>query len=211
MSEEKKTGRWAKSLDRAGLLDPIADGWELSEAGSGDDVAIVVDKRATEPPPPDIAQPLHCQETDIRQPPRSEMPLSSRSTYTPSSVAPSMDELRQQMNQRFEVADYSGALEAAEHLLDLDEAAADASICRQKCQATLLQMYESRIGSFQRIPSRIISEEDIIWRTLDTTSAFLASNVDGVLSFEDLIDISTVSRFDTCRILSQLLQEGIIK
>jgi hypothetical protein len=210
MSEEKKTGRWAKSLDRAGLLDPIADGWELSEAGSGDDVAIVVDKRATEPPP-DAPPSPRCQETDIPQPFPSEMPLSSRSTDSPAAVAPSMDELRQQMNQRFEVADYSGALEAAERLLDLDEAAADASICRQKCQATLLQMYESRIGSFQRIPSRIISEEDIIWRTLDTTSAFLASNVDGVLSFEDLIDISTVSRFDTCRILSQLLQEGIIK
>jgi hypothetical protein len=36
------------------------------------------------------------------------------------------------------------------------------------------------------------------------------SRIDGFSTFEDVIDISGLPRFDTCRILDKLLQDGII-
>jgi hypothetical protein len=36
------------------------------------------------------------------------------------------------------------------------------------------------------------------------------SRIDGMSSFEDIIDISGLPRFETCKILSRLLQDGII-
>ena len=207
MTEDKKIGRWAKSLDKAGLLDPIEDSWEMQDGDTEKSGTIVVDKRSTDMP---VA-------SDTPVPPLPDLPPSwsvgttARTTDPATLLDLGTDDLRRQMKARFDVADYTGALTLADKLLALDEEAEDASMMRLKCRNTLMQMFESRIGSFRRIPVRVVSEQDIVWRNLDATTAFIASNVDGTLSFEDIVDISTVSRFDTCRILSQLLQEGIIK
>jgi hypothetical protein len=119
--------------------------------------------------------------------------------------------VRKLMKERFAVGDYTGALDLAEKLLESDTENQEASLCRLKCRKTLMQMYESRIGSFSRVPKRNISEEEVIWRNLDPVAGFIMASVDGVVTFEDIIDISTLSRFETCRVLNQLLQDGIIK
>jgi hypothetical protein len=136
---------------------------------------------------------------------------ASRSTDPPPAADTPASDLTRMMNERFELGDHSGALEIAEQLLKLSEDDRDASMMRLKCRKTLMQMYESRIGSFRKIPKRIISQEEIIWRNLDPVAGFIAASVDGTISFEDIIDISTLSRFDACRVLNQLLQDGIIQ
>jgi hypothetical protein len=214
MNEKKKSGRWAKSLDKAGLLDPIENGWEIPEKdGTRADTIVVKKKRSDAPPSTDSPESPTIDSSAIEASVKSSPPTTTttRTTDPASPLEMTTDELRRQMDERFEVGDYSGALNTAERLLAVDDNAEDASIVRLKCRNTLMQMFESRIGSFKRIPRRLVSEEEIVWRNLDAVSAFIASNVEGTLSFEDIVDISTVSRFDTCRILSQLLQEGIIK
>jgi hypothetical protein len=115
------------------------------------------------------------------------------------------------MVERAEMGDHSGALEIADQILEGNPEDSDASFMRLKCRKTLMQMYESRIGSFRRIPKRIVTQEEIIWRNLDPVAGFIAASVDGTISFEDIIDISTLTRFEACRVLNQLLQDGIIQ
>jgi hypothetical protein len=118
---------------------------------------------------------------------------------------------RQQIGERYELGDYSGALDIAERLLREDPDDVEASDYAESCKEVLTQMYEARIGSFDRVPQVAVSEHELIWRDLDPAAGFVLSRIDGFSSFEDIIDISGMPRFETCRILDQLLQEGIIK
>jgi len=118
---------------------------------------------------------------------------------------------RQLMAERYELGDYSGALELAEGLLRDDPDDVEAADFAESCKEVLTQMYEARIGSFDRVPQVAVSEHELIWRDLDPAAGFVLSRIDGFSTYEDIIDISGMPRFETCRILGQLLQEGIIK
>lgn len=118
---------------------------------------------------------------------------------------------RQLIGERYELGDYSGALEIAEQLLQQDPDDVEAADYAESCKEVLTQMYEARIGSFERVPQVAVSEHELIWRDLDPAAGFVLSRIDGFSTFEDIIDISGMPRFETCRILDQLLQEGIIK
>lgn len=118
---------------------------------------------------------------------------------------------RQQLTERYELGDYSGALQIAEDILRDNPDDVEAADYAGSCREVLLQMYEARIGSFDQVPKVAISEHELIWRDLDPAAGFVLSRIDGFSTFEDIIDISGMPRFETCRILSQLLQEGIIK
>ena len=124
--------------------------------------------------------------------------------------APSPLDQRQEMQERYERGDYSGALDLADRFLN--EFPDDAAVfrIRMSCRDVLIKMYESTIGSFDRIPRTEVSDREIIWRNLDSAAGFILSRIDGMVSFEDIIDISGFPRFETCRILSRLLKDGII-
>lgn len=218
MTEDKKKDSWSQSLEKAGLLDEIDDGWKLPKDDPLADGTIVVESAAvkeeevrerdaakTDPPP------LIIEESGTRKS-RDDATQKVVISQTKEPVpAQSETSIRILMKERFAVGDYSGAMDLAEQCLEEDPDDHEASLCRLKCKKTLMQMYESRIGAFDRAPTRAISQEEIIWRNLDPVAGFLVATVDGYMTFEDLIDISTVSRFDTCKILSQLLQDEIIR
>ena len=209
MTDDKKTDRWTRNLRNAGLIGEVEDAWTLSDVSPGEESVILVDGgRETEPPPEPVEDDgpeviVINDEKSVRSASRSTDPV-------PPSVTPVEDQ-RRVMHERTAVGDHSGALEIAEQLLELNEDDRDASLVRLKCRKTLMQMYEARIGSFRRVPVRVISEEEIIWRNLDPVAGFIAASVDGSVSFEDIIDISTLPRFEACRVLSQLIQDGIIQ
>lgn len=210
MTDEKKTSRWTKNLRKAGLIGNVEDSWFLPEVSAEEEPVIVVDEiRETQPPPvmdDDDEDPIV---STIHETP--DKSTASRSTDpVPSAERPTVD-LRRAMAERAEMGDHSGALEIADQILAGNPEDTDASFMRLKCRKTLMQMYESRIGSFRRFPRRVVTEEEIIWRNLDPVAGFIAASVDGSISFEDIIDISTLSRFEACRVLNQLLQDGIIQ
>ncbi len=115
------------------------------------------------------------------------------------------------LHQRFDVGDYSGTLELSEALLEKNPKDKEAIHYRNSATEVLMQMYESRIGSFDQVPVLAISSGEIIWHNLTPATGFVLSRVDGIMTFEDIIDISGLTRFETCQILSQLLQDGIIE
>ncbi len=107
--------------------------------------------------------------------------------------------------------DFSGALELVNKVLALHPEHARAQQIKAACEQNLLQMYESRLGGMARRPRVVLSPDEVIWLNLDPRAGFVLAQIDGTVSFEDLYAICGLTHLDTARILSQLLDEGVIE
>ncbi|NLN63253.1 MAG: hypothetical protein GX146_10290 [Myxococcales bacterium] len=117
---------------------------------------------------------------------------------------------REQLKAKYNLGDFSGALDLANEILKDDPDNIEMLNYRETCRETLLRMYESRIGDMTRIPKLLVPANELMWRNLDPTTGFVLSRFDGMSSFEDVIDISGLPRFETCRIIAKLIQDGIV-
>jgi hypothetical protein len=152
---------------------------------------------------PDVLEPI------VDEPPEERRPRRRTSRPPRASAAPV--DRRTQMRERLELGDYSGALAAAEEISKSGDEDEEVKRIDAECRRVLIGMYESRIGSFARAPAVVVSPQELVWRSLDATAGFVLSRIDGTSTFEDIVDVSGLSRFETCRILNQLLQDGIIR
>jgi hypothetical protein len=135
----------------------------------------------------------------------------------PPSVAPAgevggdeCDRLMKGARDMFDLGDFSGSLELVEKVLELDPENVQARDYLERNQGTLLKMYESKIGSFSRVPRVTIPPDEVIWLNLHHRAGFLLAQIDGLVSFEDLLSLSAMSKLETCKILVQLIGEGVI-
>ncbi|MEM1026103.1 MAG: hypothetical protein AAF627_12795 [Myxococcota bacterium] len=106
--------------------------------------------------------------------------------------------------------DFEGVLE----LLEGNESAVrdeEARALVAEARSQLMKMFESKIGDFDRSPKVNVSEEEIIWLNLNHRAGFILSQIDGSVTFEDLVALSGMPRLDTVRILSELLQQRVIE
>jgi hypothetical protein len=110
----------------------------------------------------------------------------------------------------FALGDFSGSLEMIEKILKLDPGHAEAREYLRQNEATLIAMYESKLGPSDCIPRLAIKPEEVMWLNLDHRAGFLLAQIDGSVSYEDLFALSGLPRLDTARILASLLQEGVI-
>jgi hypothetical protein len=152
---------------------------------------------------PNVLEPIVDVPPDERKPRR-------RTSKPPRASSPS-DYRRTQMRERLELGDYSGALVVAEEIASSGGADAEVKRVCEECRRVLIGMYESRIGSFDRVPEVLVAPHELIWRSLDAATGFVLSRIDGMSTFEDIVDVSGLPRFETCRILNQQLQDGIIR
>ena len=136
--------------------------------------------------------------------------MAEAAAAEPDTDEEALDPVRR-MHDRYELGDFSGALDLAEEILADDPDHVEARRLRDSARDVLVKMYESRLGGLDSVPSLAVAESDLVWRKLDPSMGFVLSRVDGFSSFEDVIDVSGLPRFETCRILDQLVQEGIIK
>ncbi len=180
----------------------MEDSWNLPDDVSITKAKIVVIGEAPKKGEENVPSP---QRNTLPTPKRATLPTPKRESLSPE------DQAKLKIRECYDVGDYSGCLELAETFLKRIPEEAEVTNIVEKCRKVLMQMYESRIGDFDRIPRRAVTEEELVWRNLDPLTGFIAATVDGMLTFENIIDISTVPRFETCRILSQLLQDGIIE
>jgi hypothetical protein len=109
------------------------------------------------------------------------------------------------------LGDFSGSLELIEKILQLDGEHAEAREYLRHNEATLVAMYESKLGALSRIPRLAIKPEEIMWLNLDHRAGFLLAQIDGAVDFESLFALSGLPRLDTARILATLMQEGVIR
>jgi tetratricopeptide (TPR) repeat protein len=108
------------------------------------------------------------------------------------------------------LGDFSGSLELIEKILRLDPEHAEARAYLQENEATLVAMYESKLGPLGSIPRLAIKPEEVMWLNLDHRAGFLLSQIDGTVDYESLFALSGLPRLDTARILSTLIADGVI-
>jgi tetratricopeptide (TPR) repeat protein len=110
----------------------------------------------------------------------------------------------------FSLGDFSGSLELIEKILQLDPDHGEARDYLRQNEATLVSMYESKLGSLSRIPRLAIKPEEVMWLNLDHRAGFLLAQIDGAVDFESLFALSGLPRLDTARILANLIADGVI-
>jgi len=117
---------------------------------------------------------------------------------------------RNDMQDRYAVGDFTGALVVAESILDSDPDNEDAKRYAQSCREVLMQMYAARLGPMDQVPSVVVPADQITWLSLDHRAGFLLSLVDGVSNIEEILDVSGMSRLDALRIMYTLAQQNVI-
>ena len=66
------------------------------------------------------------------------------------------------------------------------------------------------IGSLDSVPRHAMAPEELPKLGLDHHAGFMLALVDGVLSFETIIDVCGMPRAEALRVLAQLVKRGII-
>lgn len=117
---------------------------------------------------------------------------------------------RSDMQDRYAVGDFTGALVVAESILDGDPDNEDAKRFAQSCREVLTQMYAARLGPMDQVPTVVVPSDQITWLSLDHRAGFLLSLVDGVSNIEEILDVSGMSRLDALRIMYTLAQQNVI-
>jgi hypothetical protein len=128
----------------------------------------------------------------------------------PARRATDVDVWMQGARELFALGDFSGSLEMIEKILRIDPGHAEAREYLRQNEATLVAMYESRLGAMSSRPRLAIAPEEIMWLNLDHRAGFLLAQIDGTVTYDDLFALSGLPRLDTARILSAFLQEGVI-
>lgn len=146
---------------------------------------------ATEPPPPGHGHALD---------------LIDRSRGS----SPNLD-LASEMNERFALGDFTGALFVAEFLLGRDPDDAATQACAAASRERLEQLYSSRIGALTRVPVVAIRENDMRWLGLDHRAGFLLSRVDGRACLIEILDVSGMPRLEALKTLVELYDAGAIR
>lgn len=114
------------------------------------------------------------------------------------------------MQDRYAVGDFTGALVVAESILDSNPDHEDAKRYAQGCREVLTQMYAARIGPMEQVAQVAVPPDQITWLSLDHRAGFLLSLVDGVSSIEEILDVSGMTRLDALRIMYTLVQQNVI-
>lgn len=85
------------------------------------------------------------------------------------------------------------------------------TILSKTAEQEVLSRLEREIGDFTRPPKLRVSPKEMVWLNLDHRAGFLLSRIDGKITFEDLFLLSGMTRLETAKILTRLLQEGVIE
>jgi tetratricopeptide (TPR) repeat protein len=141
--------------------------------------------------------------------------LRSLVPESPRSVSPStrtdIDVWLSAAKELFALGDFSGSLELIEKILQVDPDHAEGREYLTQNEATLISMYESKLGSPADIPVLAIKPEEVLWLNLDHRAGFLLAQIDGTVDYDSLFALSGLPRLDTARILANLIADGVIR
>ena len=114
------------------------------------------------------------------------------------------------MHERFDLGDFTGALNIAEAMLAADPGDADAHGVADVSRARLRAIYAGRLGSLHQVPVVVVPLSEIRWLALDNRSGFVLSLVDGISTLEEIIDVSAMPPLEVLRTLYNLTTQRVI-
>jgi hypothetical protein len=122
----------------------------------------------------------------------------------------SIDNKVRLMQSRFESRNYPGALSLAESILNGSPGHAVARRCAEGCREMMAEKYLSRIGGRNCVPRVAMPPEEMTLLALDHRAGFLLSFIDGAMSVDEVLDVSSMPELDALRIMFELQEQGAI-
>lgn len=129
---------------------------------------------------------------------------------TKKGAEPELDFARE-MQERYELGDFSGALRAAELVLGREPDHARAQAFAEQCRDKLTALYLARLGGGNRAIERAVESNDVRWLGIDHRAGFMLSQIEGHTSIEELVDISGLPRHDALKLLVELVGAGAVR
>lgn len=103
------------------------------------------------------------------------------------------------------------AVSSVEEVMHEDEEGVIAPVLLHRHRDLLYRIYEGHIGDMNAVPLVAVPLHEIAGQALDHRTGFLLSRIDGMLSFEDILDVAGMPRMEAYQILSNLLRKGVIE
>jgi hypothetical protein len=139
--------------------------------------------------------------------PRLDFPQPPVSEPAPSSL----HDRAREMTALFDAGNHSSALVLAESVLVSDPNHALARRCADACRERLTEKYLGSLGGRENIPRVTMDAEEIRWLSLDHRAGFLLSFIDGSMSIDEALDVSSMPELDALRIMFELRMQGVIE
>ncbi len=148
----------------------------------------------------------------------SEAPTNARNVLPGDTNHSDEDRIRRRVSELLSLAreaaergDHLSAVEAAEAASSEDPDGKVGPVILHRHRDLLYRVYEGHIGEMTQVPLLAVPLHQIAAERLDHRTGFLLSRIDGLLSFEDILDVAGMPRLDAYRILSNLLRRGFIE
>ncbi len=126
------------------------------------------------------------------------------------NTATNLSAILMEARRMYENGEFEAAMNVCEKVLSRGENQ-EAAELKNTIEGELERVYLDRIGSLSNVPELAISLNDLASQNLDHRAGFLISQIDGMMPFEDLLELSSMSRAETLQVMSSLLKEGIIR
>lgn len=180
--------------------------------------------KSAPPQPPKPSPPTHVSERQLGHEPTNpfahEAPtgVGQPSLKDISEVRPDTrpdpkpndaDILLQQVRKLYDSGKFQSALDIINNILT-QNSTPDAEQLKQNIERELERQQHDRIGSLSRTPVLSIPLTELSHLQLDHRAGFIISQIDGILTFEDIIDLSAMSRLETMSVLADLCDQNII-
>ena len=120
-------------------------------------------------------------------------------------------ELLRLVNDAADRGDYRTACETAELASAADPEGLVAPVLLHRQRDLIYRVYEGHLGDLKAVPLVAIPLHEISAQNLDHRTGFLLSRIDGMLTFEDILDVAGMPRIEAYQILSALLRKGVIE
>lgn len=116
-----------------------------------------------------------------------------------------------QMSKLFSQSEFDAALAVADRVAESHLAHDVVAYLARTCRTELEGNYREILGGLDRVPRRRNEDADAFTAALDYREAFMLSQIDGLVSYEALVDISPMRRYETLQMLERLLGLGAIE
>jgi hypothetical protein len=176
--------------------DDARDGWARSRPS------------ATVPPPPPVRTKSELPPAPKRS---SDSTESLRLVSARSRPAPALPpDLAAEMNDRFALGDFTGALRSAELVLGQQPDDVEAAQVAKTSRDRLVQFHLARLGGLAAVLDFKVAGAEVRWLGLDHRAGFLLSLVDGTTTVEEIVDMSGMAKHEALRLLAELLDGGAV-
>jgi hypothetical protein len=122
-----------------------------------------------------------------------------------------VSELLRQAREHADKGEFLRAVGAVEDATECDEDGTVAPVLLHRHRDLVYRIYEGHIGDLSAVPLISVPMHEISSHSLDHRTGFLLSRIDGMLTFEDILDVAGMPRMEAYTILSRLLRKGVIE